>query len=270
MQRLPKRCCTVMVVGPLSLHLMPLKPPTPENQAVLDAAKIWFEDKIIENHIKNTLKLADINEFNINPLTVWYLAKFVDGDVTARSIAKALILPRVLGVSIATSLGQHLQRFITDTLVTAYGSAASGMDIDFTDRLDGLKKYAQLKLGPNTINKDDIKTINDKFNSVQNLLKANGESLSKSHFAVGIMFGEEHEVNNWYRQLRDDHGWELYVGKQFWWRLTGDEHFLDRLVDVIRKSTENSAASTAIETAIEKLSKDPYIQKLANRFTENI
>ena len=249
---------------------MPLQPPTPENQSVLDAAKTWFEEKIIASHLKNTLKLTNIDEFNINPFTVWYLAKFVDNEVTAKSIAKALIFPRVLGVSIATSLGTNLQRFITDTLVTAYGSAASGMDIDFTDRLDGLQKYAQIKLGPNTINKDDVKTINDKFNSVQNLLKANGKSLSKSHFVIGIMFGEDHELNNWYRQLRDDHGWELYIGEQFWWRLTGDEFFLERLIDVIRKSTENAAASSAIETAIDKLSRDPYIENLANRFTENI
>jgi hypothetical protein len=249
---------------------MPLAKPTSENQAVLDAAKIWFEEKIIASHLKNTLKLSDINEFNINPFTVWYLAKFVDNEVTARSIAKALILPRALGVSIATSLGTQLQRFITDTLVTAYGSAASGMDIDFKDRYDGLNKYSQIKLGPNTINKDDVKTIDDKFKSVQNLLKANGQSLSKSHFAIGIMFGEESEVNTWYRQLRDDHGWELYVGKNFWLRLTGDEHFLDRLVDVIQNSTENSAASTALESTIEKLSNEPKIQKLALEFNKGV
>jgi hypothetical protein len=249
---------------------MPLPPPSPENKAVLDAAKVWFEEKIIASHVKNTMMLTDVDKFNINPFTVWYLAKFTDNEVTPRSIAKALILPRVLGSSIATSLGTNLQRFITDTLVTAYGSAASGMDIDFKDRRDGLNKYSQLKLGPNTINKDDVKTINDKFKGVQNLLKANGQSLSKSHFAIGIMFGEESEVNSWYRELRDEHGWELYVGKDFWWRLTGDEDFLDRLVDVIQNSTEISAASTALESTIEKLSEDLRIQKLAFEFNRGV
>jgi hypothetical protein len=249
---------------------MPLPPPSPENKAVLDAAKVWFEEKIIASHVRNTMMLSDVDKFNINPFTVWYLAKFTDNEVTPRSIAKALILPRALGSSIATSLGTNLQRFITDTLVTAYGSAASGMDIDFKDRRDGLNKYSQLKLGPNTINKDDVKTINDKFKGVQNLLKANGQSLSKSHFAVGIMFGEESEVNSWYRELRDEHGWELYVGKDFWWRLTGDEDFLDRLVDVIQNSTESSAASTALESTIQNLSKDPRIQKLAFEFNKGV
>ena len=249
---------------------MPLPPPTPENKAVLDAAKVWFEEKIIASHLRNTLMLSDVDKFNINPFTVWYLAKFTDNEVTPRSIAKALILPRALGSSISTSLGTNLQRFITDTLVTAYGSAASGMDSDFKDRRDGLNKYSQIKLGPNTINKDDVKTINDKFKGVQNLLKANGQSLSKSHFAVGIMFGEESEVNTWYRELRDEHGWELYVGKDFWWRLTGDRDFLDRLIDVIQNSTENSAASTALESTIEKLSQDPRIQKLALEFNQGV
>ena len=247
---------------------MPTTPTTPENQKVLDAAKEWFEKKIIHAHQRNTLKLGEVNEFNVNPFTVWYLAKFIDGEVTPRSIAKALIYPRALGTSITTSFGAQLQRFITDTLVTAYGSAASGMDIEFTDHVDGLKKYSQIKAGPNTINKDDVKPINEKFTKVQNLLKANGTSLSKTHFVMGILWGEESELSNWNLQLRDKYGWELYVGKDFWLRLTGDESFMEKLVNVVRQSTNDTSASSALETAISQLAADKFVQKLAQRYSE--
>lgn len=67
---------------------------------ILQKAKIWFKDSIIENHIKNTLKLSNIKEFNINPFLLAYLSNFLEGNHDPISIAKALIYPRVLGTSI--------------------------------------------------------------------------------------------------------------------------------------------------------------------------
>lgn len=244
---------------------MPLPPPSPGNQAVLDAASEWFT-KFLSNHHDKTIECGMAENFVINPFLVWHLAKFIDGDVTPRSVAKALIYPRQLGTSITTSFGAQIQRFISDTLVTAYGSAASGIDIEFIDQKDGLKKYTQLKSGPTTINSKDVKPIDDEFKRVQNLLKTNGTSLSKTHFAIGIMFGEESDLNQFYRQLRDEHGWELYVGKDFWWRLTGDKFFMARLIEVIRTATLNSNSSVVLDDAINQLSEDPYIIKLAMEF----
>jgi Type II restriction endonuclease EcoO109I len=245
---------------------MPIPPPTPENQKVLDAAQAWFESRIIEKHRENTLKLLNEDEFKVNPFTVGYLAKFIGGEISAVNVAKALVYPRVLGASISTSFGTQMQRFITDTLVTAYGSAASGMDIDFKDRVDGIEKYAQLKLGPNTINRDDVDTIDGKFKSLRNLLNTNGRKLPNNNFVVGVMYGEERELSNFYRALRDDLGWELYVGREFWKRLTGDEHFMDRLIQVFQKCASDSAVSTTLERVIEGLASRPVIQALAKNF----
>ena len=69
------------------------------------------------------------------------------GQLTPKSIAKALAYPRVLGQSITTSFGMNMQKFISDVLVNAFGSTTQGIDIEFTDCVDGRKKYCQVKLG---------------------------------------------------------------------------------------------------------------------------
>jgi hypothetical protein len=240
-----------------------------ENQRVLIAAKHWFEANVIQKHLDNTTKLSEPSEFHINPFTVWYLAKFIDGEVTPRSIAKALVYPRSLGTSISTSFGTQLQSFITNTLATAYGSASDGMDIDFIDQVDGERKFAQVKLGPNTINRDDVDTINGKFTKLRNLTKTNNVRLPNNHFAVGVMFGTEEELNNFYLSLRTTHGWELYVGQDFWKRLTGDPNFMTRLVEVCRQAINETADSAALARVVDSLAAHSAIQDLAKRYIES-
>ena len=109
-------------------------------EELLAKAKAWFQSTIIENHIKNSQKLIHPKEFNINPFLVAYLAKFLTGNTEPKSIAKALIYPRVLGQSITTSFGQNIQKFTNDVL-SAFGSTTSGIDIEFIDQIDGHKKY---------------------------------------------------------------------------------------------------------------------------------
>ena len=127
---------------------------TEQKQKILDTAKQWFRERIAQNHIKNTEKLVNPNEFNINPFLTVYLANFLTGNSNPESIAKALLFPRVLGTSITTSFGNNMQGF-TSVLQDAVGSTTSGIDIEFIDQIDQRKKYCQLKSGPNTINKDD-------------------------------------------------------------------------------------------------------------------
>ena len=139
---------------------------------ILQSAKNWFRDSIATNHKRNTEKLGDPKEFNINPFLVNYLANFLTGDNSPESIAKALIYPRMLGTSITTTLGTSMQRFTSDVL-GGFGSMITGIDIEFEDQLDGRKKYCQLKSGPNTINKDDVETISGHFTAAKNLARTN-------------------------------------------------------------------------------------------------
>ena len=86
-----------------------------DKQYILNKAKDFFKEVIVENHKKNTQKLK-LKDFNINPFLVKYLANYLTGSSNPEDIAKALVYPRVLGTSINTSFGTNLQKFCTTTL----------------------------------------------------------------------------------------------------------------------------------------------------------
>src|SRR5690606_17298596 len=97
-----------------------------------------------------------------NPFLDKYKAQFLTGNDSPESVAKALIYPRVLGTSINTTFGSKMQKFCSEVL-EGFASTTSGIDIEFIDLVDGHRKYCQVKAGPNTINKDDVDTINRHF-----------------------------------------------------------------------------------------------------------
>ena len=235
-----------------------------ENKAVIEKAKTWFKETIIVNHIKNTEKLAKAKEFQINPLLAPYLSAFLTGSISEVGIAKALIYPRVLGTSITTSFGQNIQNFISEVLVTAFGTTDAGMDIVFTDHTDGRKKYAQLKLGPNTINKDDVESINGHFRDLIGRSKQNRVGINSSDLVIGVMYGTEDMLSGHYKSLRDEHHHDIYVGKDFWVRLTGDGGFFDALIQGIAEVLAEVNGSKLLQETIEKLAQDPEIKLLAN------
>ncbi len=239
------------------------RPTSEENQLVLDKAGEWFLQKIIQNHILNTEKLQTSDEFNLNPLLAPYLSAFLTGEVTPIGIAKGLIYPRVLGTSITTSFGTNIQSFISEVLVDAYGSLAQGVDIVFKDKVDGLTKYAQLKLGPNTINKDDVKSIHDHFGGVKNLARTNNVRINADSLIVGVMYGTDAELSQHYKNLRDIHHYPTFVGKNFWVRLTGDEYFFEKLVQTISSTLSSVNSLSLIEDTVSKLSTDKKIIQLA-------
>ena len=87
-----------------------------ERQAILDKSKVFFRERVAENHKANTEKLTSLAKFNINPFTHKYLANFAFGDSSAINMAKALVYPRVLGTSISTTFGTQLQYFCNEVL----------------------------------------------------------------------------------------------------------------------------------------------------------
>ena len=121
-----------------------------QQKIVLEKAKEFFRDNIVENHINKACKKASkLSNYNINPFLIKYLANFLKGDDSPQSMAEALVLPRILGSSITTSFGSNVQKLISE-IFDGYGSTTSGIDIEFIDAIDDRKKYCQLKSGPNT------------------------------------------------------------------------------------------------------------------------
>ncbi len=224
-----------------------------EREEILLRARSFFKERIAENHIKNTEKLSSLKMFNVNPFFVKYLANFVFGEATSENIARALIYPRILGTSISTSFGSQLQIFCNEIL-TGYASVIPGIDIEFIDSFDGRKKYCQIKTGPTTINKDDVKTILDHFRNIKNLARTNRQTDINPSIdcIVGVFYGEQNKLSTFYKQISQDY--TVIVGQQFWHHLTGDENFYSDLA--------NAVAEVAVEMDSRKLIEDT-VQKLA-------
>lgn len=188
--------------------------------------KEFFREQIVENHVKNTNKLKHLKEFNLNPFLDNYRANFLLGDNSARSKATALVYARSLGTSINTIFGGSLQKFCSEIL-SGFASTTSGIDIEYFDFIDKRHKYCQIKAGPNTINKDDVKTIKDHFAGVKNLARVNHLNVTFDDLVVGVFYGEPKDLSNHYQKILDEY--PVYIGKEFWERLTGDDHFYEQL-----------------------------------------
>ena len=129
-------------------------------------AEKCFED-IMEGQVKK-IKSWKMKNFKINPFTIKMLSQIGFGGCDPRSMARALVYPRILGTSLATSFGTRTQFFCVEAGF-AKASGVAGMDIEFTDKINGRDIYAQLKAGPTTINKDDVKPMCDKFDDARRL-----------------------------------------------------------------------------------------------------
>jgi Type II restriction endonuclease EcoO109I len=160
-----------------------------QQNALLLKAQQWFRDIILPKHLENTRKLKNASNFDVNPFLAPYLAVFLTGTLTPTSIAQALTYPRVLGSSITTSFGTNMQKFISDVLGNAFGSTTQGIDIEFIDCIDQKKKYCQVKLGPNTINKDDVTTMHNHFKTVRGLGRTNNITVRPDDMVIGILYG---------------------------------------------------------------------------------
>lgn len=222
-------------------------------EKILSEATNFFRKIIAPNHLRNLAKLIKLEEFNYNPFLLDYLATFLTGKDDAKSMAKVLIYPRILGTSISTSFGQNIQTFCSKVL-PGYGSAVSGIDLEFIDQLDKRRKYCQIKAGPNTINKDDVETVTGHFKKIENLARTNKLRLEYGDLVVGILYGEPSEINANYKRLAKHY--PLIVGKDFWHRLTGDKDFYFNLIDAFGEIAKKTEAKEMLEETIDKLSKE--------------
>lgn len=232
------------------------------NQKILDATREWYKQKIIAAHKLRSRQFLNEVTLNINPLTVHYLAKLTGGDCTPHSLARALLYPRILGTSINTSFGTNFQKFIVEQIREAFGSVVAGMDIEFLDQIDGRRKYSQVKLGTNTINYDDVKTIIDKFKGLIRFARTNSLDVRQEDVMLGVLIGQHEELNGNYKMIEADN-WQVIVGKEFWKRLTGDETMMERLVSAIQEQGKDYEDDGWLEELVVELASKDFIKRLA-------
>lgn len=223
-----------------------------DREQIIENAKSFFRTEIVQSHIEGACNRASqLSEYNVNPFLFKYLANFLTGNDDSESIARALVLPRVLGSAITTSFGMKIQSLIS-TLFQGLGSTTQGIDIEFVDEIDGRKKYCQLKAGPNTINRDDVTTIVNHFRGVRNLARTNNLNIGIQDMIVGVVYGEAAELSSHYRKIGNDY--PVHIGQDFWHRLTGRENFYFELIDAIGEVALEVDASNIVENTIKKLS----------------
>ncbi|OPX55793.1 restriction endonuclease [Oceanospirillum multiglobuliferum] len=233
-----------------------------KNKILLDA-KEWFKDSFAKSHIANTEKLINPKEFNINHFTAVYLANFLTGNSSPESIAKALLYPRVLGTSVTTIFGTGIQKFTSDVLGT-FGSTTNGIDIEFIDQTDGYRKYCQLKSGPNTINKDDVETIAGHFTDVIHLSRTNNLRIAHQDLIVGVIYGKPDDLSNFYKKITKNYHYPVYIGQDFWHRLTGDFNFYDDLLAAIASVATETDFSKEFDDVIKALAATDEIKSISN------
>ncbi len=225
-----------------------------QKQKIIENAKSFFRDEIVQNHINSACQRASkLSSYNINPFLYKYLANFLTGNDKPESIAKALVLPRILGTSINTSFGMKIQSLIS-SLFEGLGSTTQGIDIEFIDEIDKRKKYCQLKAGPNTINKDDVVTIVNHFNGVRNLARTNNLNIGINDMIVGVIYGDHTDLSSHYKKIEQNY--PVIVGQDFWHRLTGQENFYFELIDAIGEVALEVDATKVVSETISKLAKE--------------
>lgn len=222
-----------------------------QRKKIIENAKTFFRNEIVQNHIDGACKRASkLSEYNVNPFLFKYLANFLTGNDNSESIARALVLPRVLGSSINTSFGMKIQSLIS-SLFQGLGSTTQGIDIEFVDAIDGRKKYCQLKAGPNTINHDDVTTIINHFNGVRTLARTNNLNVGIDDMIVGVIYGEETELSSHYKKIGNTY--PVVIGKDFWHRLTGKDDFYFDLIEAMGEVALEVDASKVVEQTIKTL-----------------
>lgn len=200
-----------------------------QKQAIINSGKEYFRTIIIPNHVKK-LKTLELKDFDVNPFLINYCS-----STEPESLAKALVYPRILGTSINTSFGQNIQKFISQLKEVVCGaSGIDGIDIEFVDAIDGRRKYCQCKASPQTINKDDVATILGHFKKLVGKARLDRIPLQTDDMIVGILNGEKMSAN--YKTINA--AYPVYMGAEFWERLTGDKDFYNKLAKAFGEVVE--------------------------------
>ncbi|MXN92697.1 restriction endonuclease [Flavobacterium sp. Sd200] len=222
-------------------------------ETLLNIITEYIEKNIFKQHMAAVIrKHSKLREYKINPIVVKYLSKVLVNDYTPEAVAKALYYPRVLGTSINTSFGTSIQKMFV-ILGIAEGSVIPGMDIEFIDKIDGRKKWCQLKSGPNTINSGDVKPMIEEFSKTIRLARTNTalQGVSNNDFVVGVLYGDTSQLSRHYKIINDIH--PVFIGRDFWYRLTGFQEFYDKLVVALHITISNLEANDFFNEGLNQL-----------------
>ena len=226
----------------------------------------WFDKNVVQNNIKNLEKLRSSRKLNINPYLAPYVTFATTGSMTETSLASSLIVARTFVTSLNTTFGTQLQKSLPVFFSSVFGSPTAGVDIEFDDFVDGKHKFAQIKAGPETINKDDVEPIHEKFQTIKRKARFDGLELNDSNFVIGVFYGSESDLSANYKKLRDKYGYSVYSGNDLWKRLTGIEDLQSRLVEACGEVAQKYDLQSLIADVSSDLASDPLIQEIVSAY----
>jgi hypothetical protein len=160
----------------------------------------------------------------------------------------------------------QLQKSLPTFFSSVFGSPTTGVDIEFNDFVDGKHKFAQIKAGPATINKDDVEPIHESFQKIKRKARLDGLELNDSNFVIGVFYGSEADLSANYKKLRDHYGYSVYSGNELWKRLTGIDDLQSRLVEACGDVAQRYDLQALIADVAVDLSTDPLIQEIVSAF----
>lgn len=219
-------------------------------QDVLAGVGSWIDQEFVKTHKANSKKIGNLENVNINPFLLRYLSNLAYGDATPHSMAKVIVYTRALGSSPSTTFGNTMRKFCTeklnDKVVPHSGSEA---DVKYYDHIDKKYCWARLRLGPDNMNSRTAGAFVTEFKS---LAKSNPNA--QGSCVVGVLYGEDDSINASFKSLKAD-GISVFVGKDFWHRVTGDSDFYNKLVEEIEKALGN-VSDRYLGNVITKLDKE--------------
>lgn len=221
---------------------------------LLDNAYKFFLDFFADKAQK--YEKREFNKFDPNPFTIQAAATGFSETIDAESMAKAIVYPFALGTSLSTSFGTKFQEFIVDKVQNnnIRGSLITGMDIEYIDAIDGRQKYCQVKSGPNTINKDDIKTIEDHIIDIRNLANTNHMKVNTNDVVIGILYGNDKKMSNMYKRIKTD-GYTVLIGNDFWYHLTGSKKIYEDLIEKAQDAAKQANFMPSIKKLVKTVQK---------------
>ena len=122
----------------------------------------------------------------------------------------------------------------------------------------------QLKSGPNTINKDDVETIAGHFTDVIHLSRTNNLRVTHEDLIVGVIYGKPNDLSNFYKKITKVHHYPVFIGQDFWHRLTGDPDFYDDLLGAIGSVAIEADFSKEFDEVVRTLAATDEIKSLSN------
>ncbi|EPC76417.1 hypothetical protein Lpp41_00220, partial [Lacticaseibacillus paracasei subsp. paracasei Lpp41] len=103
-----------------------------------------------------------------------------------------------------------------------------------------------------TINKDDIKTIEDHFKGLTNLARTNHLPLDASDKVVGVLYGTHNDLSTMYRAIEHD-GINVFAGEELFYHITGIHGLYQGLIESARRAAENSEMQESIQKLIKEV-----------------